>query len=780
MEQSTAQQAIERKRKHPSRWMPGEKKQRIGQIAGEMLHLAGRIAPGFVLCFADMMGIPSGLHAAWMGALAMQGESMIWSAGGSLLALVMRLVWGLPMRLEMLAAAGVMLLAPAVIFGRNQWWLMGWTALSLLPGCLWQMAVGTASQTICSMGSMVLSALSAPVMLRGLRALQGDQPIAAMEERVAAGYLAGTLLCGAGRMALFGMNLGAMGSSWATLCAGMFLGVGPGTMIGLMSGLMMAMQGLPLGLAVALALGGFMAGMIQCLGRRWATCLSFAAGCILAMVLTGAAGNGCMLAALAVSMMVAGQPRTWQEQTQALYRRFLSVQQSSGDGYACEALRNWGKTMADMAAAVPMPEAEDGPRTASWWKCRLCAGCPEDAACTCMLTELARDHAETVWQARKQADDEWQMCLENLRGLGCGRLYYLRESMDVLRREDKARTQECVRLQRQRNMLVTHLNAMAQSAGRFAQLASGESWWDEMSARQLRRALAENAWNATLVYARRVQGHARVCYELQRNFGTGDQAEELRNMTQQTLDIPMRVQKIEHGRVLLTELPLWHAECAAVSRGMDGKDICGDTVQHRQLEDGRYLAVLSDGMGHGENAQRESFHTAELMQLCLDAGYTRHQALTAVNGMLILSSRGEAFATVDMALADLWTGRLTLDKQGAAASWLIRGREMQEITGDGLPLGMVEEIGHESITLRLREGDQLLMMSDGVEDAFQNREMLRDALMAAADAQDALSAAWSLLHSAEAGEGQGGHDDRTVVVLRFSKTLTVQSENTGV
>ncbi len=773
----TGQAVILRKKKHPRRWMPGGRIQKISRVLEDMLHLAGQILPGFALCFADMMGIPSGLHAAYMAAMAVMGESLLWPACGSMLAFLMRLVWGLPLRMEMLLAAALMLLAPPVIFGKGSVHLMGFAALSLLPGALWHLFSGTATQAITGIASMALAALSAPVILRALRVLKGNQPIASMEERVAVGYLVGILLCGAGRMVLFGVNAGALGASLLTLCMGMMLGVGPGALVGMMSGLTLAMQGLPIGLAVALSLGGFLAGMAQCLRRRWITCGSFAGGCCLAMVLIGAAGYGCMLAAGVSALTMALLPRETLRTLQNRCRRFLSVTVSSGDSYACEALRRWEKTMEDMAQAVPVPEPEEGPRTSSWWKCRLCAGCPDDADCTSMLTELARDHAESVWQARGQEEQDWRLSLENLRGLGCGRLYYLRESMDALRREDAIRVKECARLQRQRDMLVTHLMAMSQSAQRFARLSAGGSWWDDLSARQLRRALAESAYPASLVYARQVQGHARVCFELQREMDAEHQADELCALCNRTLDVPMEVEQVEHGRVSLTETPLWQVDCATASQGVDGGDVCGDSALHRPLEDGRYLVAMSDGMGHGESARRESRHTVQLLQLCLEAGYTRQQTLTAVNGMMILSSRGEGFATVDMAQADLWTGRVTMDKLGAAASWLIRGREMQEITGDGLPLGMLEDIDDsQGVWIHLRDGDQLLMMTDGVEEAFDNREQLRDALLRAADAPDASAAAWSLMHSAQQGEGQGGHDDRTVAVMRFTKRATVQNK----
>ena len=88
-------------------------------------------------------------------------------------------------------------------------------------------------------------------------------------------------------------------------------------------------------------------------------------------------------------------------------------------------------------------------------------------------------------------------------------------------------------------LLPTHLTAMAGAARRFAQLSSGESWWDQMSADRLRRRLSELAYPATLIYARRVEGHAQAAFELHRAAEAARQAEELRAMASQVLDVPM-------------------------------------------------------------------------------------------------------------------------------------------------------------------------------------------------------------------------------------------------
>lgn len=764
-------QPIERiRKKSHTRWMPGERTRQLRETVQRGAKIAVQALPGFLLSFADVMGIPSGFHAAWMAALAVMGESLLWPAGGCVLALVMRLVWGLPLRLETLATLGIMLVSPLVIFKRGAWPMVGWTALSLLPTAAVGVLGGTAADGLRGMASVAISALSAPVMLRAVRALQENKPIDGMENRVALGYTVGMLLCGGARMLLFGLNLGVLGAAWISLCMGLYIGVAAGAVTGMAGGLVLALQGLPVNLSVALSVGGFLGGMVQGLGRRWLTCLSFALGSALTMLLSGTALLGSMGAAMVSALGMALLSRNAAEAVQRLYRRFVAERPSPGDAYAAAALASWERTVEAMARAVPSPAETEEMRDGSWWQTQLCTGCPDAAECTCMQTEQAALQAESAWAMRREEDEAWSRALDKLRGLGCARLYHLWQGMEELRQADDAHTRELQRAWYQRDMLVTHMEAMAGAARRFAQLSAGESWWDGLSARQLRRRLSELAIPATLVYSRRVQGHAQAAFELHRSSNAQGQARELCQMAAETLDVPMNVAAIEEERVLLAEMPLWSVEAGMAACGADGEQDNGDTYWLGCLSDGRYLAALSDGMGHGAKARQESSQTVTLLRLCLDAGYTRPQTLTAVNGMMLLAGRGERFSTVDLLTIDLWTGQATMDKLGAASSRLLRGRTMTELTGDALPLGILEKVESRTCMLRLRVGDEIVLMTDGVEDAFGDKHMLDDAIREAMSEPAAQAAAERLLHMAQEAALRGRRDDMSIVVLRMGKT----------
>jgi len=758
------------KKRHKDRWMPGERRLRMQENVKRMAVIAAQILPGFLFSFAEVMGIPSGFHAAWMAALAVVGESLLWPAGGCALALVMRLVWGLPLHLEMLLTIGVMMISPLVIFRRGAWSMMGWTTLAVLPTAAVGIFAGTAADGLRGVACVAISAMSAPVMLRGLRAVAGDRAIDSMEDRVALGYTVGMLICGGARMLLFGLNVGMLGAALLTLGMGLYLGVAAGAVTGMAAGLVLALQGLNVNLSVALGVGGFLGGMVQGLGRKWLTCLCFAMGCGLTLLLSGTAAQGSLWAVLGASAMMTLLGRTSSETVQRFFRRFASQRPSAGDAYAASALSSWEKTVEAMARAVPSPVESDENRNAAWWKEQLCTGCPDEAECPCMLQEKAAQQAEHVWAQRQRPEEEWSLALDGLRGLGCGRLYHLWQGMEELREKDAAQARQIQRACHQRDMLVTHMQAMAGAARRFAQLSHGESWWDEMSAKQLRKRLSELAFPATLIYARRVQGHAQAAFELHRSGDAKEQAEELRCLAAGTLDVPMDVASVEEGRVLLSETPLWAVEAGIAACGLQGGGENGDTYWLGKLADGRYLAALSDGMGHGALARQESTQTVTLLRLCLEAGYTRPQTLTAVNGMMLLASRGERFSTVDLMTIDLWTGQATIDKLGAASSRLLRGRSMTELTGDALPLGILETVESRSSVMRLHAGDELVLMTDGVEDAFPGKTELDDAIREAMSEATAQAAAEALLRSAREAAREGRKDDMSVVVLKVSKT----------
>lgn len=752
------------------RWLPGKKRGFPWGKAVAAGRYILRCSPGFLLSFAEILGIPSGFHVAYGMGMAAAGRDVRPTLVGCAAAMMIRLLSGLSPRWEGLIAMALMAVASLLLAGRSSLLLMGMTAAAMLPTVIAASFAQTAAEILQGYAALPLAVLSAPVMARAILCLASDRHLSALEERVAAGYLAAMCLCGGARLLLLGFNIGVFLSAGIALAVALTLGVGPGTVAGMLAGVMLALQGVPLAISVALSMGGFMAGMANSMSRRRLSCGAFAMGAYLPLLLYGASGRGYGAAVLGASILMGVLPRALYERGQQFIRRFLPNDPVSGDAYAAAALAAWEQTVAAMARAVPAPHDGMVHRDGGWWQQHLCQGCPEYEECGCMTTELAVTKAENVWEYRYADEQIWRGALENLRGMGCQRLYYLLDAMCSLRQEDEASRRVIQQAEAQRDMLVTHLTAMSGAARKFSQLSSGDSWWDNMSAMRIRQELAERAIPAVLSYIRRVQGHIQAAFVLQFITGARKQAEELCVLVSSILEAPMQLSSLDGDRLLLKEIPLLRAEVGVASAAIVDGESCGDTAWTGILQDGRYLAALSDGMGHGENAALSSRQTVELLRLCLDAGYTRQQTLTAVNGMMLLGGGGERFATADVLIVDLWKGHAALDKLGAAASWVSQQGQLTRITGDALPLGIIEDVDQNGSNLVLAAGDTVVLLSDGVEDAFRSVKDLEAAVVLALAEESPDAVADKLLAlSCEADEGKR-RDDQSVVVVRISLT----------
>lgn len=765
-------EVLVRRKKPQDRWMHEKK----SWLTAERLRMAGifalQIIPGLLLTCAEVLNMPSALYVAYMTASAALDRDLKRPMSGACVAFLLRLMWGLPPRWDVLASLVLLLTARMVVYGRGTAVLMGYTAAAALPVVAAGFVQGTAGAILMGAASALVAAFSAPVMYRALKAVTGERPMDSMEERVSVGYLCAMLVCGGARMLILGVNVGVLLASVGVTALALYMGVGAASIGGMVAGVMLTTCGFPLATAAALSLGGFLAGVAQSLGRRRITCACYAVGALLALLSGGMATLGRGASVIAAAAVMALLPRTQAERLQAFLRRFLPSQAAAGDAYAASTLAAWEKTIAAMARAVPSPVAAEVSHTPQWWQDRLCQGCPDLAQCGCMLSDLGVHKAETIWAARSCPDERWEDVLEELRGMGCQRLYHLRQSMDYLRTEDLGQQQNVRRALLQRDMLVTHLTAMAGAARRFAQLSSGESWWDDVTARRIRKVIAELALPVRLSFVRRVQGRVHAAFELQFITGARQQAEDLCRLTADVLNTPMLVRRVDEDRVQLAEAPLLSITVGAAAACADGSEVCGDTVWTGELLSGGCIAALSDGMGHGDQAALESRQTVELLRLCLDAGYTRTQALTAVNGMMLLCGRGERFATVDLFTMDLWTGDAALDKLGAADSWLLHDGKLSCLSSDALPLGILEEVEQHGNEFRLGTGDILILLSDGTADAFPTKTALEDALWQALEEETAEDAARALIAAAAQVNEGCRHDDQTAVFLCIGKRET--------
>lgn len=213
-----------------------------------------------------------------------------------------------------------------------------------------------------------------------------------------------------------------------------------------------------------------------------------------------------------------------------------------------------------------------------------------------------------------------------------------------------------------------------------------------------------------------------------------------------------------------------------------GSLVSGDTHRALALGENRFLLALSDGMGAGREAAAGSQEAMNTLVGLLEAGYPLQAAVQLVNAALVLKDpEGEHFATLDIALIDLSSGRADFVKVGAPPSILRRGRDVQWVRAEVPPAGIVYPLPLEAELRVLRPGDWLILATDGLwarEGEAAGDRWLR-ALLAAHEPSDPEELAQTLLAHALAGDRDGPADDITVVVARLEPLTAEEAGRTA-
>jgi len=212
----------------------------------------------------------------------------------------------------------------------------------------------------------------------------------------------------------------------------------------------------------------------------------------------------------------------------------------------------------------------------------------------------------------------------------------------------------------------------------------------------------------------------------------------------------------------------------AAGTGKSGSLVSGDSYGFFHLKGGRFGIALSDGMGTGPRAAMESGTTISLLRHLLESGFGQELALKTVNSVLALRSPGESFATVDLAVVDLYSGEAELFKVCAGPTFIIRDGGVVKLKTASLPAGIVENIEVASMTRQLDPGDVLVMVTDGVTEAYRGaedrEEWLAGVLLDVAEMHPREMADLILkLAQTAAGGPSRVPDDMTVVVARLEK-----------
>lgn len=150
--------------------------------------------------------------------------------------------------------------------------------------------------------------------------------------------------------------------------------------------------------------------------------------------------------------------------------------------------------------------------------------------------------------------------------------------------------------------------------------------------------------------------------------------------------------------------------------------ISGDHFSYMERGGTEAILCLSDGMGSGMLASKESELVIELLEQLIEAGFTKEIAIRMLNSMLVIKSDEPLFTTIDLCSIDLYTGLSMFLKCGAASTFIKHSNGVEVIPSTTLPIGLVNQMETEPTTRKLYNGDMVIMVTDGVLDTFPVQE----------------------------------------------------------
>lgn len=236
----------------------------------------------------------------------------------------------------------------------------------------------------------------------------------------------------------------------------------------------------------------------------------------------------------------------------------------------------------------------------------------------------------------------------------------------------------------------------------------------------------------------------------------------IQRLCEDALDMPLCYPRTKEGGIwqLESEERL-KVEAGFATQPKSEDEPSGDVIRLFSCQDGYYYALLSDGMGTGEEARVAARTCAGYLCALLDAGVRHGQTIRLLN-TLLRTSEEECSTTLDLCEIDLLKGTASFLKSGAAPSFVKRGKSLFRIRSRTVPLGLLVSPDTERVNFDIAPGDMILLLSDGVLPG-EEADFIRRVLLEEEEERDPQRLAAKIL-AAAASQGFAP-DDRTVGVI---------------
>ena len=199
--------------------------------------------------------------------------------------------------------------------------------------------------------------------------------------------------------------------------------------------------------------------------------------------------------------------------------------------------------------------------------------------------------------------------------------------------------------------------------------------------------------------------------------------------------------------------------------------ISGDTLVQTKIQDGKYLIALSDGMGSGIDAKKASKTAITMLEKLLSSGFDKDSSLRLINSSLATIAKDDMYATLDIAVLDLYAKKMEFIKNGACPTFVKHNRNVEVLKSISLPTGILNDIDLVVYDKELLEGDIIIMCSDGIiesSEEYTNKELWLKFLLEEIETDDVQKIADIILKEAIDNNYGKPKDDMSVIAIKIN------------
>jgi stage II sporulation protein E len=178
-------------------------------------------------------------------------------------------------------------------------------------------------------------------------------------------------------------------------------------------------------------------------------------------------------------------------------------------------------------------------------------------------------------------------------------------------------------------------------------------------------------------------------------------------------DVPVVSSSNDEAFISLTERPIYSVEVGVAQLSEERGKLCGDSYKYFCDGKGKFILLLSDGMGTGGRAAVDSAMVSGLMSRMISSGFGYDCSLKIINSSMLFKSTDESLATVDIASIDLFSGECELRKAGAAPTLIRKSGRVGNAASTSLPPGILRNVSFDYAKVNLKKDDIVVMLSDG-------------------------------------------------------------------